>query len=154
MPTAPISVHTEFVDAFSPVLIGLQHQLRIQTIANGRATCLQRQVLPGPPFHGDDLVKVTEGPYAGRWGQVTDVIDYRHTHRVGVDNSHLMSFLVMVVLLTVRPGIKGCVEHPPGPVPFEPHEIAPLFDATGCWVRAGRVVSRPHWPVARDGYGA
>lgn len=144
----------EFVAAALPILVGLQHELRVDAIAEGRASRLQRQLLPGPPFHGNDLVKVTEGPYAGRWGQVTEVIDYRHTHTVGADNSRLMSFLVMVVLLTTRPGIKGCVEHPPGAVPFEPHEIAPLFDATGCWVRSGRVVSRPHWPAARDGYGA
>lgn len=111
---------------------------------------LQRQLLPGPPFRVRDLVKIVTGPHAGRWGLVTAVEDYRHLHRVGADNSHLMDFGIMVVLYRFRPGGGLDTERPARA--FFPEEIAPLYGAAGDWTKRGRVVSAAHWPRARTGF--
>lgn len=114
------------------------------------------QLTAGAPYHRDDFVKVSEGGHAGRWGIVTDVIDYRWMHKVGGDNADRLDFLVMVQLFTTRPGI-GLVEHPPAPVPFEPYELEELFGVRGGpgdWVKGGRVVSRRNWPAMRPEVGA
>lgn len=114
------------------------------------------QLIAAPPYHVDDFVKVTDetDPNVGRWGIVVDVIDYRDGD---VPLGDRLEFLVMVSLKTTRPGV-GVVEHPPGPVPFEPCELAPLFGGPyrngggpGDYVKSGRVVSDKHWPAARTG---
>ena len=102
------------------------------------------QLIAAPPYRVDDFVKITDGVNAGRWGIVTAIEDYRHEH------PGTLEFLIMVSLLTTRPGM-GIVAHPPGPVPFEPWELAPLFAGEGDWVRRGRVVSEKHWPPPRTG---
>lgn len=126
------------------------HLLAVRRILKGDGP---RQLVPGLPFHVDEFVKVTAGGFNGRWGLVTEVIDYRHLHRVGADNTARLSFLVMVDLLTTRPGV-GIQSYPPAPQPFEPHELTSLFDGyqrAGDYVRSGRVVSKHNWPTPRTG---
>jgi hypothetical protein len=127
------------------------HQATIAAIMHAPA---RPQLVSGPPYHVADLVKVVEdGDFVGRWGQVVAIEDYRHLHVVGADNSRRLSFLIMVSLLTRRPG-RGLVAYPPGPVPFEPVELAPLHEGAGDWTKGGRVVSRRNWPRSRDGVSA
>jgi hypothetical protein len=143
----------EFAEWLTDRKAANQHQVAVATIMAGAT---QLELVAGAPYHVDDFVKVTEGRHGGRWGVVTEVIDYRGLHKVGADNSEYLSFLVMVSLKTTMPGV-GMVEHPPAPVPFEPYELEQLFGAkggAGDWVKGGRVVSRRNWPSTRDGLGA
>lgn len=109
-------------------------------------------ITAGPQYHVDDLVKVVTGPFRGRWGRVVDVHDFRHTHKVGADNSDRCEWLISVRLLSLRDG--EYVAFPPYSVPFEPYEIAPLWGADGGpgdWVKRGRVLRPLNWPRARQG---
>lgn len=139
---AAILAFISFLESGAP-----DHLREIQRIRAGGGP---RQLLPGPPHHAGDLVKVTEGRYTGRWGRVVDVHDYRHLHVIGADNSQRLSFLIAVELLVYRKG-DGLVPYPPGPVPFEPHELAPLHSGAGDWTKGGRVVSRRNWPTGWTG---
>lgn len=98
-----------------------------------------------------DLVKVAEAEHAGRWGRVVAVIDYRDTPNAEPPAPEGVDLVVWVDLKTARR--RTLVSVTTDPVPFEPYELAPLFDdmtdCTGTWVRAGRVVSRAHWPRTR-----
>lgn len=116
------------------------------------------QLIAAPPYRVDDLVKVVDetDPNFGRWGIVVDVHDYREGD---VPRPDRLDFLVMVSLKTTARGI-GIVDHPPGPVPFEPVELEPLFGGrysspsaggTGDYVKSGRVVSPANWPAPRNG---
>lgn len=124
---------------------GAVHIKAVRAIRTGAADHrLQRQLLPGPPYHVDDLVKIMDGPHRGRWGQVVHVHDFRNTHPAAQ-----MEFLVMVSLKAWRD--REIVAHPPGPQPFEPHELAHLYSGEGDWTRKGRVVRRDYWPRPRTG---
>lgn len=131
------------------------HLRAVEQIVHGKVPL---QLISAPPYRVDDFVKVVDetDPNVGRWGIVVDVIDYRDGD---VPRPDRLDFLVVVSLKTTRPGV-GVVEYPPGPVPFEPVEIAPLFagryssesgGGTGDYVKAGRVVSAPNWPATRTG---
>lgn len=132
-----------------------QHQVAVATIMAGK---LPLELVAGAPFHKDDFVKVAntedghDGSYVGRWGIVTEVIDYRGVNTFGQG----LDFLVMVALKTTMPGV-GLVDQPPAPMPFEAWELEQLFGTAGGpgdWVRRGRVVSRANWPRSRDGLSA
>jgi hypothetical protein len=131
-----------------------EHLRAIRNIMSGKT---QRALPAGLPFHIGDFVKVVDGgDQQGRVGRVVEVHDYREHHIVGIDNAaRFLSFLVMVQLVARDHRTRRATFSPPGPVPFEPHELEPLFDGAGDWTTGyGRVVPERFWPVARDGFGA
>lgn len=131
-----------------------EHLRAIRDLMSGKT---RRALTVGLPFHPGDFVRVADGgEHDGRVGIVVEVHDYREHHIVGIDNAaRFLTFLVMVELIARDRAHKCAVASPPGPVPFEPHEVAPLFDGEGTWTTGyGRVVPRLRWPAARDGFGA
>lgn len=120
------------------------HIAAVATIAAGLAT---RQLRSAPPYAVGDLVKVVDAEFAGRWGQVASIQDYRD--QPGGGSPRGMPFLIMVNLLTSHR--EKIVPVYPGAVPFEPYELALLHGGAGDWIRDGRVASFRNWPAARTG---